>query len=146
MRTRRRRLRDQSRKSEPVLGCSEQRPRRRDAETRPAAYRGCRSACSRPGLPTFPSLVHSHKRSPPPQPPPPTHEFPLYHPSPQRETADNDYCYARYFAIIYIILRMINFYKNIRKTTKSIIITYYDEYVIGTGVLSGVCRTSIIIF
>lgn len=78
--------RDQSRKSEPVLGCGEQRPRRRDAETRPAAYRGCRSACSRPGQPTFPSLVHSHKRSPPPQPPPPTREFPLYHPSPPHPT------------------------------------------------------------
>jgi len=80
-----RRARDRSRKNEPVLGCGARRPRRLDAETRPAAYRRGRTACSRPGLPTFPSLVHSHKRSPPPpQPPPPTQEFPLYHPFPPR--------------------------------------------------------------
>lgn len=55
--------RDRSRKSEPVLGRGARQPRHRDADTRPAAYRGGRSACSRPGLPTFPSLVHSRKRS-----------------------------------------------------------------------------------
>lgn len=53
--------RDRSRKSEPVLGRGARQPRHRDADTRPAAYRGGRSACSRPGLPTFPSLVHWRK-------------------------------------------------------------------------------------
>jgi len=52
-----------SRKSEPVLGRGARQPRHRDADTRPAAYRGGLSACNRPGLPTFPSLVHSRKRS-----------------------------------------------------------------------------------